>query len=326
MKNKHKNIIAVLIFMFVLIVLMFSAISIFHAYKFTHTKKSISGFRPKSMELSFKDTLITTFVGVNPKKKFENRSPSDYGLMYENVSFRSRDGIILRGWFVEANNPKGTIMLLHGWGNGKEGLLNYSKFLNVNKYNALLFDFRGFGESDGNYTTLGYYERLDVLGAVDYLKTRNDVKSNKMGALGFSMGGGALVMAAKEQNDFKAIVLDSTYTTIHQNVARRFKVVYGFPKFPFATSLTFFGGLINGFNAFDLAPVKYINKVNTSILIIQGTNDSQVSVEDALELYEKANEPKRIWIVEGSKHTESYTMNNTEYRKRVIEFFDTYIK
>ena len=325
MKKKTKKIFLASIFIIILLMILFSIVSVFHAYSFTHPVSSRKGFNPKSMDISFAETAIVTVFGVRPERKIESGLPSDYGLKYENVSFSSKDGIRLKGWLIKAKNPKATIILAHGWGGNKEGLINYSAFLNKNGYNTLLFDFRGFGKSDGNYTTLGYYEKFDVFGAVDYLKSRKDVDENKIGAYGFSMGGAAIVMAAKENNSFKAMVFDGLYPTIHQNAARRFKEVYGFPKFPFATSLVFFGGLIHGFNAFDLAPIKYVDDIESPILFIQAANDTQVSVDDAYSIYYKANEPKDILIVENALHSKAHLVAKEEYEKKVINFYDKYL-
>src|SRR3989344_7078627 len=294
---------------------LFCIISIFHAYSFTHPMPKGDKFSPENMNLTFKEIVIVSLIGVNPDRISGKALPSDYSLKYENVSFTSRDGITIRGWLIKARNPKGTIILAHGWAGSKEGLLDYASFLNKNRYNTLLFDFRGFGESEGDYTSLGYYEKYDILGGVDYLKSRNDIYLQNLGGYGFSMGGAALVLAAENNEEINAIILDSTYTTAHQNIAMRFKEVYGFPKFPFATSLTFFGGLIHGFDAFDLAPIKYIDKINTPILFIQGTNDTQVSVDDAYSIYDKAKEPKDILIIENAIHSKSHQTAPIEYEK-----------
>ena len=116
-----------------------------------------------------------------------------------------------------------------------------------------MFDFRGHGESDGNYISMGYYEKGDVLGAVKYLKNRKDIDSKNMYGLGHSLGAAALVFAEEGQHSFKALILENAYPDLYQNAATRFKKVYGFPKFPFATSLTFFGSLILNVNGFSIS-------------------------------------------------------------------------
>ncbi len=226
---------------------------------------------------------------------------------------------------MKSPKNKGVIILAHGWDSDKQGMLNYSKFFYKNGYNSLLLDLRGNGESEGDYTSLGYYEANDVLGAIRFVKSRNDLKNNKIGALGLSMGGAAIIKTAEDNNELSAIAVDSTYPNINQNAARRFKKVYGFPKFPFATSITFFGGLILGVNGFGLAPEKYVSNVHSPIMIIQGTQDDQVTIEDANQIYRNANEPKFLLLVENGKHANSYTANPNLYEKSAIEFFDKYL-
>ena len=58
------------------------------------------------------------------------------------------------------------------------------------------------------------------------------------------------------------------------------------------------------------------------VLIIQGSKDEQVSIEDAKKIYRNTKEPKYLWIVEGAKHTDSYNLNSTEYEKRIVVFFN----
>jgi uncharacterized protein len=302
----------------------FCLISIYHAYRFTHPSTSHI-FKPKSVDLSFSERVLITFLGYSPQKQSNAINPLIYNLSIENVEFRSTDNLNLSGWFIKAKKSKGTIILAHGWDGGKEGMLDYAFFLQKNGYNILLFDFRAAGESEGDTITLGYYEKNDILGAINYLNLRKDIDTHKIGAMGFSMGAAALVMAAKDTNSLKAIILDSCYPTLYENVAKRFKKVYNFPKFPFATSLTFFGGLINGFNGFDLAPVKYIGKIDVPIYIIEGMQDYQVSTDDAWQLFEKANEPKYIWLVPGAGHIGGYEKSPKEYEERVVSFLGKYL-
>ena len=323
-KENKKRLLVLLAIAFCLIV-SFSLISIYHAYRFTHPKRYNNEFRPKSMNLPLNHLVLVTFKGVSPSKEDKTSTPGDYNLHYQNVSFKSIDNLTIRGWLVMPSNPKGVIIITHGWDSTKNDLINYSYFMHKNGYATLMFDFRGVGESEGNYTSLGYYEVYDVLGAINYLKESPETKYLDIGALGLSMGAATLVMATAKTKEIRALVIDSSYPSIHQNAARRFKIVYGFPKFPFATSLVFFGGLIHGFNGFDLAPIKYIGKADIPIFIINGNDDEQVTKEDAMKLYIKAEEPKSIWIVKDAGHSNSYYKNQEEYKSKVINFFNQYL-
>lgn len=108
---------------------------------------------------------------------------------------------------------------------------------------------------------------------------------------------------------------------MHQDAARRFNSLYGLPKFPFATLLTFFGGQLLGANGFDMAPVKKVGKLGIPLLLIQGTSDRSVLVEDARAIYDAANEPKELWIVEGAGHLQAYYEDKDAYERKILGFF-----
>ena len=99
----------------------------------------------------------------------EPSSPAQYGLPFTEVLFPSRDGLILHGWFVPAKDgapfslteedwaagSKGTIVFGHGRFGSKDPDLKYVPWLREAGYNCLLFDFRGHGRSEGDYTSFG---------------------------------------------------------------------------------------------------------------------------------------------------------------------------
>lgn len=316
-----------LIFFFFLssfLLFLLCTFSLFHVYSFTHPiSPQENKIQREGMNLTFTNLLYATFFGIRPLKIHGIEDPSQYGLSYEVITFNSEDGILLKGWFVPKENAVGTVLLAHGYNGNKESLLNYVKFIHDAGYNVFVFDFRGAGESEGTYVSLGYYERYDILGAVHYLQTRNDVDNDNIMGFGFSMGGSALVFAQAEESVFSALILDSVYSSLYQNVARRFNKVYHLPKFPFATSLTFFGGILFGTNGFSIAPTKYIEQIYIPLFIIQGTEDEGVFVEDALFLFQHANKPKRVWIVDGAKHTGAYASNKELYESAILSFLDS---
>ena len=311
-----------LIWLTVILFAIFCAVSLFHAYSFTHpVLENAKTFVPKrGMDLSFMDKIKALFLGIRPIKKTVSEFPTDYGMDYEAVSFKSRDQIKLQGWYIEDKNSSATVLLAHGYFGNKAGMLKYAKFLHQRGYTIFMFDFRASGESEGDTVSMGYYERLDVLGAVDYLRSIH-AKEPFFG-LGISMGAAALTFAEKEEPVFNVLALDSMYTTIHKNTARRFKEVYNFPSFPFATTLTFFGGILIHANGFKVSPLESLQHIHVPVLIIQGNADTSVFIEDALALYNNANEPKLLWIVDGAQHSGAYDANPQDYANVIDDFFD----
>jgi dienelactone hydrolase len=153
-----------------------------------------------------------------------DRTPLTEGLAYENVTFKSSDGLDIRGWFIPAAGPEPApaVAFVHGWlwnrlGN-VEGqvpvpdksvdFLPAAKALHEAGYGVLLFDLRHHGESDGGKAplTFGVHEARDFVGAVEYLRSRPDVDNDRIGAIGCSMGGNTIIYGTPECQPVKALL------------------------------------------------------------------------------------------------------------------------
>ena len=299
-------------------------VSLFHAYSFTHpiTQEKSFFYPTNGMQLTKLEKIKATFFGIRPIKKVNTIDPSYVTLDFEAIEFYSRDNIIIRGWLIKGDPIKPTVIVAHGYLTDKASLLPIIKMLHEQGFTVLAFDFRGVGSSNGTYISFGFYEKNDVLSAVDFLKKREDIVSDEIYGYGVSMGAAALVFAEEEESHFDGLILDSCYTDLYQNVGTRFKEVYGFPKFPFATALTFFGGLVLGTNGFTISPMESISNINIPILIIQSENDNSVLLEEGRALFLSANEPKYFWIVDNAKHANAYNEYPQKYESAVFSFFN----
>src|SRR3989338_3326028 len=158
-------------------------------------------------------SLFTFLVSIHPKKIKTDLSPDELGLEYEEISFKSTDGIRLSGWFFPNNNSRQTVIVMHGYPADKANLLGVTEFL-AKDFNVLLFDFRSFGKSEGKYTTAGYLERNDLLGAIQYLEEEKNL--TKIGLYGFSLGGAVALMT--NHKNIKAVATDSAYARLQDVV------------------------------------------------------------------------------------------------------------
>ncbi len=136
------------------------------------------------------------------------------------VSFRTADGVRLDGWFHPSSNGA-TVVLAHGFGQGRLGLLPEARILADAGYGLLLYDARGHGTSEGS-VTLGYKEQLDLAAALAFVRGRPDVDPAHVGALGFSMGAVALAHVAAEDPELRAIVMLSPYPSLRKILAVSF--------------------------------------------------------------------------------------------------------
>jgi len=251
-------------------------------------------------------------------------SPADFGLEYMGVSFPSRDGLMLRGWWLEADDDNPVIVLVHGSGDNRahpaERMLGIAKDLVSYGYNVLMFDMRGHGESEGKHTSAGYYERNDLLGAIDYIRQRG-IKS-RIGVLGFSMGAATSLMAAAESEEIDAVVADSAYADIVSIIDSEFAARSNLPKF-FMPIILFMTRNIYNIDFTAIKPEEAVREISAPIFIIHGGQDDMVPVQHAYRLKEASQNPdSELWIVPEAQHANSYLVRPAEYRERVISFLD----
>jgi len=256
----------------------------------------------------------------------EQRSPAEYGLDFEEISFPARDGLTLRGWFIPAPDARGTVIFCHGHAGSMDPDLKYAPDFHNRGYNVLMFDFRGHGRSDGDRVSMGYFERLDLGGAVDFLKKRG---INKVGVLGFSMGGAVAISTAAQEEAIKAVVSDGTFARLGDTLVKGAQVRYPSIK-PLAWLLARLALLMACLRLRvwlpKADPIRLVGRISPrALFIIHGAKDPFISLDQVKELYEAAGEPKELWIAQDAGHREVDQLYPDEYRTRVLDFFDRWL-
>jgi alpha-beta hydrolase superfamily lysophospholipase len=170
-------------------------------------------------------------------------------------------------------------------------------------YRVILIDFSGCGGSKGNATTIGFNEAKDVKAAYDFYSEK--YSNETIILLGTSMGAAAIMKSMKDYSmDVSAIILECPFGSMYQTVCNRFDDMH-VPRFPMAGLLVFYGGLLNGFWAFDHNPIDYASHIKTPVLIMSGGHDARVSIEEIDAIYENLQGPKKKVIFPDAGH-ESY--------------------
>ena len=261
-------------------------------------------------------SLFGFYTSIKPSKIISKKTPKDFNLPYEEVSFSTKDNINIYGWFIPSqkkDNPK-TIIFLHGYPADQGNILPSIAFLNKN-YNLFLFDFRYLGKSGGNYSTAGAKETLDLKAAIKFLKSKN---INKVGVWGFSMGGAVALMTASETPEIAVIVSESSYANLH----KMSYALYRLPvlKYPLGWLTSFWAKIFLGINASEISPQESAKKINIPVLIIHSKSDQTIPFSNAL-LLKKALEKNSLaefWFTNNLTHGEAIK----EYNKRLESFFD----
>ena len=255
------------------------------------------------------------------RTKIDN--PAEYHLDYVDVAFPTPDGLTLVGWWIPAPNSERAVIILHGHGGCMDWDVHRAPTFHAAGFNVLLFDFRAHGRSPGQLATFGYLERQDVLGAVEFLKSRG---IKRIGVLGFSYGGMASMLAASICPDVHAVVTDGGPIRLRTAIAAR-AVELHLPLWlagPLAWLTVAITSLRLGVNLFHYEPVRWVGKISPRpILFIHG--DLDLYCPDIDDLYRAAGEPKELWRLPGVGHTEASKIFPEEFYRRVIGFFNEYI-
>lgn len=145
---------------------------------------------------------ISYYIGwslTHPTKLAVAAKPDSLQMSYEDIQFaNSQDGTSLKGWHIPADDKDKLVIFAHGYSKNRsyeDATLPTAKALQEKGIASLLFDFRNSGESDGSLTTVGYYERSDLLAAVAYA---TDLGYEKIGVIGYSMGATTALVSAAE--------------------------------------------------------------------------------------------------------------------------------
>ncbi len=247
--------------------------------------------------------------------------PEPFDLPLKEVSFESRDGLRLAGWFVGGTNGA-TIILAHGRGSDHSYMLADAKFLYEDGFSVFLFDFRYRGKSEGDAQTIGAKEAWDIESAVDYLKTRADVDTARIGVKGNSMGAVAAILAAAEMPEIQGVIAEIPFMSIRGTFNHSFEKIIGLPSFPFALVTKWICELRLGVDLDRVAPVEVINKISPRpVFLIDNLEDDVFPANSVEILFEAAIEPKVLWQIPGCPHGQGLKCAPEEYERRVLAFW-----
>ncbi len=241
--------------------------------------------------------------------------PSRFDVEFQSIKLTTEDDIELAAWYSPTQNGA-VILVAHGYAGARSALMH--SFFARHGYGVISWDARAHGESGGDLCTWGYYERRDVMAALEFALI--DAHANRVGAYGESMGAATILLAAAEQPQIQAVVADSAFAAIEDMI----HVVSPYPIFrPF---IKFFTELETGLKPDDVRPVDAIPRISPHpVLIIHGEADETVPPDAAQRLYTAAGEPRQLWVEAGVGHVGMLTAYPQEYESRVIGFFDEFL-
>jgi len=251
-------------------------------------------------------------------------TPRDFGLAYEEVSFRSHDGLRLTGWFLPARPPsRVTLIVLHGLGsNAGDMLLNTLCLARAGKWNLFYFNFRGHAGSEGRLTSLGPLELKDLESATAFIRKAKPEATHRLGLYGHSLGGAVAIVGAAHHPEFEAVIAESPFASAAATIERFARIFYGIPAFPFMTFAMVLAGFRLGVSIRAFSPQTEIGKIAPRpLLLIHAERDLRIPEENIQALMAAAGEPKELWVVPGADHGEPWMVAKDEFERHLVEFF-----
>jgi pimeloyl-ACP methyl ester carboxylesterase len=257
----------------------------------------------------------------------------------EEIRFGTRDGLELTGSYYKARTPtrSGVVVFCHEYLSNRFSFQPYADHLRDQGFDLFAFDFRNHGDSasDPVYKPSQWvtdHEELDLDAALTYLRSRPDADPAGVALFGVSRGGGTALSVASRDPRVWGVVTDGAFPTRGTMLAyslRWAEIYVGNPIFWKAVPVSVFDflGWVARIKTERKLHCRYAN-IERAVgrlaprpwLAIHGQKDAYIGVDIAKGLFERAGEPKELWIVEGAKHNRCREKATSAYLERVSSF------
>ncbi len=221
-------------------------------------------------------------------------------LPIQDVWFTAKDGVKLHGWYVPSEEAVATLLFFHGNAGNITHRLENIFFLHHLKLNVFIFDYRGFGRSEGDPDEDDIY--LDCQAAYDTVLTQPGVSLPSLFIFGRSLGRPFASYTAS-QNPAAGLILESTFTNADDMADKMF------PALP-----------VGWFISSELNTLGYVAHLSMPKLFIHGTKDTIIPYTLGRELYKGAAQPKEFYSIVGAGHNNTYGVGGEEYFDTIKEF------
>ena len=232
--------------------------------------------------------------------------PGSLGLKAQDIIFKSDDGINLHGWYVPTPGARATLLWFHGnAGNLSHRLDNIQRLLPLN-LNIFIFDYRGYGKSEGEPDEKGIYK--DSLAAYNKVLELEGVSVDSLFLFGRSLGGICAVETALN-NSARGLIFESVFTSA-SDMSRKIM-----PLIPLGWAIR------SKLDAINKVPELKLPK-----LFLHGDRDEVVPFDLGRKLYEAAADPKSFYIIQGAGHNDTYIMGGRDYYNALDGFITETLK
>jgi len=269
--------------------------------------------RARRLALSFLRIILAVIVGLSiflfffqshyiyrPVKEMII-TPDKIGLDFEDVTFKASDGTSLKGWYIPLPEDRGTVLYLHSNAGNISYYLDTVQVHRELRLSTFLFDYRGYGLSQGRPQEEGTY--LDALAAWDYLVNDKGLPPERIIIHGHSLGGAIASYLATQRNP-RILIIESSFTSF-PDIARDY-----YPYLP-----------ISLIARYDYPVTDYVQVTRCPVLVIHSKDDEIISPNHGKLVFAAANEPKAFLSITGT-HNEGFMTSGKTYTQGLNDFID----
>jgi dipeptidyl aminopeptidase/acylaminoacyl peptidase len=282
----------------------------------------VLGVLGAGIEISRRYAHALAFPGCSDLR----RHPPDVGIPdYQELTFVPQAGrrvprgeLRLTAWWLPSKNGA-AVILIPGLGQSRDAMLDHAAMLARHGYGVLLTEPRPCADSELAFTA-GYNEVHDVAGALALVQDQPGVDSDRIGVLGFSVGGATAILGAAQLDDIQAVVAEGHFYNLGHDIVNTGGDNSLLQDF-YYRAILFFYRHYTGLDARLISPIDAIGHISPRpVLLIFG--EHEVGHGHAYEQFAAAGRPKSLWVVPGVGHGGYIQAWPEEYEARVISFFD----
>ncbi len=225
--------------------------------------------------------------------------PAAHGMAYEDVWLGTSDEVRLHGWFVPADEPRGTLLFLHGNAGNISHRIDSIRIFRELGLSVLIIDYRGYGQSEGAPTEAGTYR--DAEAALAYLRSERGIAADEVVVFGRSLGSAIAARLAATET-VGALILESAFTRAVDLAADLM------PWLPVRWILRF-----------EYDTLDAVKSIHVPLLVIHSVGDEIVPFHHGRRIFETANEPKRFLEIQGG-HNDGFLRSKAAYIEGLSAF------
>lgn len=260
------------------------------------------------------------WVSAHPFRTPIFLSPGAMGSPQEEIALTTRDGIPLRGWWMETPDSNVVAVIAHGYMMNRSELVPQAVWLAQRGVSCLLLDLRAHGRSGGRICGFGHFERLDVLAGIDVARQRRP--GAKIVLIGSSMGSAASAFAAAEAPaNVDGLILDSAYSTLLSGMFGWWRFLGGKAlSVVLAPSVLFAMPILRARpRKVDVAAA--LRLFHRPVLLLHGDADTLALPSEARRNAEAAENGELVWLA-GCGHSEGRWIHPETYYGALERFLE----